>query len=127
MSPSSFIPFCEFGGNLNITGVEINQFQIPVCNHFKPTILAEKLCYTFDVDTLNDDRNGYSRKLALNKGLVFLMDYNLERNVVKLNQSKTNTAKNMLNAFDETNLNKIAAKIYINTRSNPFILILQLF
>ena len=35
LSPSAFIPFCEFGGDMSALGVKIDQFSVPVCNSFK--------------------------------------------------------------------------------------------
>ena len=49
ISTSAFIPFCEFGGNMSSMGVKINQFQIPVCNSFKPKILNSQNCYDVDL------------------------------------------------------------------------------
>ena len=39
MSKSAFLPFCDFGGNLSVVGVKIEQFEIPVCNIFEAKVL----------------------------------------------------------------------------------------
>ena len=45
LSPSAFIPFCEFGGNMSTVGIKIDQFDVPVCNSFQSKILNDQLCY----------------------------------------------------------------------------------
>ena len=47
-SPTALIPFCEFSGNMSVMGVKIDQFDVPVCNSFRPKILRDQLCYTVD-------------------------------------------------------------------------------
>ena len=78
LSPSAFIPFCEFGGNMSAMGVKIDQFAVPVCNSFKEKILNDQLCYEID---LNKYSNKDNIKRELDAGFVFLMDYNEERQV----------------------------------------------
>ena len=41
LSPSAFIPFCDFGGNMTAIGVMIEEFDIPVCNGFHAKILNQ--------------------------------------------------------------------------------------
>ena len=50
ISPSSFIPYCEFGGKMSAMGVKKDQFKVPVCNSFKAKILHDQLCYDVDLD-----------------------------------------------------------------------------
>jgi len=47
LSPTALIPFCEFGedGNFSRMGIEIDQFDVPVCNSFRPKIIEDQLCY----------------------------------------------------------------------------------
>ena len=45
---TAMIPFCEFGGNMSVMGVKIDQFDVPVCNSFRPKIVQDQLCYTVD-------------------------------------------------------------------------------
>ena len=69
-SPTALIPFCEFNGNMSVMGVNINQFDVPICNSFVPKIVKDKLCYTVDP-------NEYKHKIDL-KGelsLSFLIYY----------------------------------------------------
>ena len=97
MSPSAFIPFCEFGGNISGMGVKINQFHVPVCNSFKAKILNDQLCYEVDLNILSDKDNIHNE---LELGFYFIMDYNKERQVnIKTNFSEkkgTTMAKNIL-------------------------------
>ena len=46
LSPTAFIPFCEFSGNMSVMGIKIDQFDVPVCNSFRPKIMQDQLCYT---------------------------------------------------------------------------------
>ena len=48
LSPTALIPFCEFGGNMSVMGVKIDQIDVPVCNSFRPKIKGDQLCYTVD-------------------------------------------------------------------------------
>ena len=84
-SPSSFIPFCYFGEKF--IGARIQEFEIPVCNIFRPRIYINQLCYETNLQDLKD-----SRKIGkqLEKGLTLVLDYNEERqnyNIMKQNES----------------------------------------
>ena len=86
-SPSSFIPFCYFGEKF--IGAKIQEFEIPVCNIFKPRIYLDQLCYETNLQDLKD-----SQKIGkqLEKGLTLILDYNEERqyfNIMKQNESQT--------------------------------------
>ena len=52
LSPTALIPFCEFGGNMSVMGVKIDQFDVPVCKSFRPKIIQDQLCYTVDPNEL---------------------------------------------------------------------------
>ena len=78
ISPSAFIPFCEFGGEMSAMGVEIDQFDVPVCNSFQAKVLNDQLCYEVDLNTFSD-KNNIENELEL--GFNFLMDYNEDRQV----------------------------------------------
>ena len=51
-SPSSFIPFCYFGEEF--VGDNINGFEIPVCNIFRPRNYLDQLCYETNLQDLKD-------------------------------------------------------------------------
>ena len=48
LSPTALIPFCEFGGDLSIMGVNHDKFDVPICNSFRPKIVIDQLCYQVD-------------------------------------------------------------------------------
>ena len=78
MSPSSFIPFCEFGGDPSAVGVKIDNFQHPVCKIFQAKVLNNQLCYEVDLKKFSNKDN-IDKELEL--GFTFLMDYNEDRQI----------------------------------------------
>ena len=78
MAISSFIPFCDFGGNMSAVGVKIDQFDVPVCNSFQDKILNDQLCYEVDLNKFSN-KNNIANELKL--GFNFIMDYNEDRQV----------------------------------------------
>ena len=80
LSPSSFIPFCQFGDM--VLGEKIPQFPVPVCNIFRPKILNDQLCYELDDAefqlNLKNSNVSYSAK-NLKKGLILFIDNNEDR------------------------------------------------
>ena len=77
-SPSSLIPFCEFGGSMTAVGVKIEKFDVPVCNCFQKRIFDNQLCYEVDLNRIREKGN---KKYELKSGFNFLMDYNEDRQV----------------------------------------------
>ena len=78
MSPSAFIPFCQFGTNMLSMGQQTKMFKMPVCNAFKAKIFYNQLCYEVDPDKLIDRNSSYIRgELIL--GLSLLVDTNFNR------------------------------------------------
>ena len=75
-SPSSFIPFCEFGGDMSVVGVKDDQFDDPVCNSFQEKVVNDQLCYEVDLNRVSNKSN-IAKELEL--GFNFLMDYNEDR------------------------------------------------
>ena len=82
LSPSSFIPFCSFAGNWNVTGVSTDIFSVPVCNIFKEVIVDGQVCYQADV-AMDKIRNKVDKRKIATEGFVMLLDYN-ENRMVKL-------------------------------------------
>ena len=85
-SPSSFLPFCYFGEEF--IGAKIQEFEIPVCNIFKPRNYLDQLCYETNLQDLKD-----SQKIGkqLEMGLTLILDYNEERqnyNIDKKNETQ---------------------------------------
>ena len=90
-SPSSFIPFCNFGEEF--IGAKIHEFEIPVCNIFKPRNYLDQLCYETNLQDLKD-----SKKIGkqLEMGLTLVLDYNEERQYYNTIQKNKSEAKNPL-------------------------------
>ena len=89
LSPSAFIPFCGFGGNMSIMGVKIDQFAVPVCNHFKAKVLNDQLCYEVDPNEFKyivSDKN-------FNQGLEFYVDINEDRYYRQYPKKESNNFK----------------------------------
>ena len=76
LSQSAFIPFCEFGGNMSVVGVKIDQFDSPVCDSFRVKTLNDQLCYEVDLNLYEDQ---VDKTEALKYGLVMLIDNNEDR------------------------------------------------
>ena len=74
LSPTALIPFCEFGGDMSIMGVKIDQFDDPVCNSFRPKIVMDQLCYQVDP-------NEYKNKIDLQGDftLSLFINYNEDK------------------------------------------------
>lgn len=80
-SPSAFIPFCSFGGNMSAVGQHSDQFDHPTCNSFRETILEGNLCYEIDPSNFENDGN---LKKSKNIGLSLLIDNNEEYDTKKI-------------------------------------------
>ena len=110
LSPSAFIPFCEFGGNMSSVGVKIKQFAVPVCNSFQAKILNDQLCYEVDLKKFSDGNNN-RKKLKL--GFSFILDYNEDKQVT-LDQENNSLELGLTNSFDESEENNHAT-VYLDT------------
>ena len=126
MSPSAFIPFCEFGGNMLSMGIKIDQFNVPVCNSFHSKVFNGQLCYEADLSKFSRKYDS-DMETKLDMGLAFLLDYNEDRKVALeaptslLLNSVQRTLVNLLNVgllFRRRNLDfrrGEQAMIYLNT------------
>ena len=110
-SPSAFIPFCEYNGDMLSVGEHIDNFSFPVCNAFRPTLIEGQLCYQFD-------RNNLGGNLTSSKEpyLMFLMDTNDDRqyNVLLGGDNVTMKEPQGLNKMKESNAIDNEAMIYID-------------
>ena len=92
-------------------GENIDNFPLPVCNVFKPTVIEGQLCYTFHPDNTLASNNSDKQFL------MFLLDYNEDRQYSELlegeddNDLKLQTMDEMEESVDRTN----EAMIYIHT------------
>ena len=80
LSPTAFIPFCSFGGDMNIVGTKSEQFELPVCNSFKSILRNDQLCYQIDLEDFKDINN---MEKQLKEGFVLIVDYNEERQLAE--------------------------------------------
>ena len=71
---TAMIPFCEFGGNMSVMGVKIEQFDVPFCNSFRPKIVMDQLCYQVDPNEYKDKIN-----LEGDMSLSLFIHYNEDR------------------------------------------------
>ena len=78
MSPSAFIPFCQFGTNMLSMGLQTNMFKMPVCTKFKAKLFYNQLCYEVDPNKFID-RNLPNIEKELKLGLSLLVDTNFNR------------------------------------------------
>ena len=115
VSPSAFIPFCEFGGDMSAVGVKIDQFDAPVCNSFKAKVLNDQLCYEVDPN-LFIDRTNTLKYLKL--GLVLVLDYNEDRQTTEFLQEESMQPDKSLTK--QENMKVVSAKIHINSLGDFF-------
>ena len=73
---TALIPFCEFGGDMSVMGVTMDDFDVPVCNSFRPKIVMDQLCYTVDP-------NEYKHEIDLQGDLsiAIFIHYNEDRQI----------------------------------------------
>ena len=109
LSPSAFIPFCEFGGNMSAMGVKIDLFDVPVCNSFKAKVLNDQLCYEVDPNNFIDKTNGLK---YFKLGLVLVLDFNEDRQTAEGIKDIRNSA-NILTEQQNARVN--SAEIFINS------------
>ena len=64
---------------MSVVGVNLDQFDDPVCNSFKAKINNDQLCYEVDLNRFSNKSNIAEE---LESGFYFLMDYNEDRQVI---------------------------------------------
>ena len=57
LSPTAFIPFCSFGGDMETLGAKTEKFEAPVCNSFKTHVRNDQLCYQIDLEDYKSATN----------------------------------------------------------------------
>ena len=92
LSPSSFIPFCEFGSDASIMGKRIDQFDFPVCDSFEEIIFEGQLCYQVSIEKLKTRKRLNQEDLKI--GLTLLLDYNFDKTLRGSKTDKLTTTKN---------------------------------
>ena len=112
ISPTAFIPFCEFGGNMSAVGVTIDQFDIPVCNSFEGKIINDQLCYEVDLNRFSNKDNIIEE---LKTGFAFIMDYNEDRQVTFNQDSEKVIDKGLVSRIDGAERDSQHAFVYLST------------
>ena len=116
--PSAFIPFCSYGTNMEILGEFVENLTFPVCNKFTPSILDGQLCYELDIASVV--KGSLSSEKGRQAGLMMILDYNLERQVVPARERVTRTEggngrETSMNLEIVPEAEQAAAKIYLHT------------
>ena len=113
LSPSAFIPFCDFAGDMTELGRKIPEFALPVCTSFTRTFIEGQLCYELEVNKFfNEPRS----EQKLRRGLTLILDYNEDRNLVRIRGKEMEIKQNLVDnivSFEESQ----KALIYIKTIS----------
>ena len=112
ISPTAFIPFCEFGGNMSAVGVTIDQFDIPVCNSFEGKIINDQLCYEVDLNRFSNKVNIIEE---LKTGFAFIMDYNEDRQITFNQGSEKVIDKGLVSRIDGAERDSQHAFVYLST------------
>ena len=86
-NPSSLIPFCGFGRNLEAEGTKVRKFSIAVCNNFEKILRNDQVCYQLDP---NNFFNNYKKESDLKKGLFLMIDDNKDLQYSFQHQKKEN-------------------------------------
>ena len=113
LSPSAFIPFCDFAGEMTELGRTIPEFVLPVCTSFTRTYIEGQLCYELEV---NKFFNHPRTEKKLRMGLTLILDYNEDRNLVRIREKEKKIKQNIVDnivSFEESQ----EALIYIKTIS----------
>ena len=118
LSPSAFIPFCGFGGNMTAVGEYMDEIEVPVCNSFKEKIHLDQLCYEIDLNRFSSNDN---KEEELKLGFTFLMDFNEDRQIAfkdnNINDPSSTTNNNlMFRSIVDSDLE--TASIYLDTLGN---------
>ena len=110
-SPSSFIPFCDFGGNMSAMGTLIDHFDVPVCNAFGEKILNDQLCYEVDLNIFTNKGN---IEKELKSGFAFIIDYNEDRQFTFDMEDMSEKDEDLVSKIVKSD-DKGHAYIYLNT------------
>ena len=100
ISPSSFIPFCSFGEEMNAMGIKMDNFDVPVCNSFKEIIHNDQLCYQIDLEKF---KKAEMLDKQLKHGLVIILDENKDRQFI-LGDKKIGGKRNLFSPEEENSI-----------------------
>ena len=91
-------------------GNNIDNFNIPVCDKFRPTFLEGQLCYQLDANEFGKKVN---KEEIASQGVVMLLDYNLDRMVTHKEDDTLTVDDSSILKKNKKNIND--AMIYIET------------
>ena len=116
LSPSAFIPFCDFGKNFKEFSNEVENFRVPVCNIFKQKIVHKQLCYEVDLEKIRDKNDSSS---DLSSGFSFFIDLNEDREIKQKDAKKRldHEYKSIVERMKKKD-SYIEATIYLDTIGN---------
>ena len=97
---------------MSVMGENIQNFDIPVCNKFRPAVVDGQLCYQVDINQFKDQVD--SEKL-MSHGLMMMMDYNEDRMGLDTSLDFDTSLGQDLGDMDGADDKKNEAKIYIET------------
>ena len=96
---------------MSAMGTTIPQINFPICNKFRPKIRKGQLCFQVDVNDLDDKHDVL--------GLTFIMDYNDEKMVDRINRDITEKVTSLDDMYGEDE-SAVEAMIYIETLGKKF-------
>ena len=114
LSPSAFIPFCDFGSGSSISamGNMTDIYELPVCKSFQAKILNDQLCYQVDLEKYKSNDNVAN---DLKSGLVLFLDYNEDRQATLEETDEQSTKYHRFVDRIDGSLDGESASIYLNT------------
>jgi hypothetical protein len=100
---------------MSATGKSVDNFNVPVCDKFRPTFLDGQLCYQLDANEL---RSQVSNEEIASQGVVMLLDFNLDRMVTHKKDDQFKVENSSILNKNKNNININDAMIYIETLGN---------
>ena len=91
LSPSAFIPMCQFGGVFDKNAETSFDVGFPVCSSFKPVLHFDQVCY--EVDLNNKFKNNQDLMRYLRIGVTLILDYNEDRQIKMNGENREKIAK----------------------------------
>ena len=95
---------------MSVMGKSVDNFNIPVCDKFRPTFLEGQLCYQLDANKFSKKVN---KEEIASQGVVMLLDYNLDRMVTHKEDDTLTVEDSSILKKNKKNINH--AMIYIET------------
>ena len=95
---------------MSVMGVKIDQFDVPVCNSFRPKIYKDQLCYSVDLNVFKNDTD-FKKKFSL----TLAIDYNEDRQFDFSLQQKNNAKETDDDSFEESNPHRLVDFITLET------------